>query len=99
MSDQLETGSILKKEIKVPNPFDFSARKHFLPQIKQDMENFELVLDFSGVNHLDSSALGMLLMAREKVGGTRARISLVNCNQKIQRILSVAQFHMLFRIS
>lgn len=88
-----------KREIKVPNPFTYGAKQRFLPQLRENFTDYELVLDFEGVDYVDSSALGMLLMARERVGGTKARISLINCNPKIQKILTMAQFHVLFKIS
>jgi hypothetical protein len=64
-----------KVRIQIPNPFNYGSRKDFLPQLKGDMANFDLILDFSGVDILDSSALGMLLLAREKVKGTKGKIS------------------------
>ncbi|MBF0193908.1 MAG: STAS domain-containing protein [Magnetococcales bacterium] len=85
--------------IKIPNPFNFQARKTFLPQIKANPAGEELILDFEGVTTLDSAALGMLLMAREQTKDTSSRVSLINCNDSVKQILEVAQFHMLFKIS
>jgi HptB-dependent secretion and biofilm anti anti-sigma factor len=86
-------------KIMIPNPFNFQARKTFLPQIKANPVGEELVLDFNGVSTLDSAALGMLLMAREQTKSSAGRVSLVNCNDAIKQVLEVAQFHMLFKIS
>ncbi|MBF0358355.1 MAG: STAS domain-containing protein [Magnetococcales bacterium] len=85
--------------IQIPNPFNYHARKDFLPQIQENPEDSELILDFNGVSSLDSAALGMLLMAREQCKGIKGRISLINCNDTVKQILTIAQFHMLFDIS
>jgi HptB-dependent secretion and biofilm anti anti-sigma factor len=86
--------------IQIPNPFTYQSRKEFLPVVKSIVidTNSELTLDFNGVDMIDSSALGMLLIAREKARGTEGRVSLINCNDKIKKILTVAQFDMLFKI-
>ena len=88
-----------KMIIQIPNPFNYKSRKAFLPQILRQSPDSELILDFSGVDMLDSSALGMLLMAREKAKGAGNKVSLVNCNDRIKKILEVAQFNMLFKIT
>jgi HptB-dependent secretion and biofilm anti anti-sigma factor len=85
--------------IQIPNPFNYHARKDFLPQVQENPEDPELTLDFDGVSSLDSAALGMLLMAREQRKGVTGRISLINCNEAVKQILTIAQFHMLFDIS
>jgi HptB-dependent secretion and biofilm anti anti-sigma factor len=85
-------------KIKIPNPFNFQARKTFLPQVKANPADSELILDFDGVSTLDSAALGMLLMAREQTKSTSGRVTLINCNDAVKQILEVAQFHMLFKI-
>ncbi|MBF0358798.1 MAG: STAS domain-containing protein [Magnetococcales bacterium] len=84
--------------IQIPNPFDFSARKSFLPQINNITDNV-LILDFDGVETIDSAALGMLLMSRERAKKFKSKVSLINCNTKIKKILEVAQFHILFKIT
>jgi HptB-dependent secretion and biofilm anti anti-sigma factor len=85
-------------KIQIPNPFNYSARKDFLPQILKQPVDSELILDFNGVDMLDSSALGILLMVREKSKGSGKKVTLLNCSDNIKKILEVAQFHMLFDI-
>jgi len=60
-------------------------------------------LDFSDTTYIDSSALGMLLILREKVNPNHAaekttNIKLVNTNSEIFKILGLANFNMLFDI-
>ncbi len=83
------------KTIMIPQPFDYNARKSFLPLFK-DVSGAEVLLDFRNVDHMDSSALGMLLMAREKIDSKK--ITLINCTNNIKDLLKLAQFHMLFTI-
>jgi anti-anti-sigma regulatory factor len=48
---------------------------------------------------MDSSALGMLLLLREKLGGQSSKIEFVNVNEEVMKILKVAKFDQLFTIS
>jgi anti-anti-sigma factor len=54
-------------------------------------------IDLSGVTNLDSSALGMLLLLRERAG-EHCEILLVHPTPDVLRTLQVAQFHRLFTI-
>ena len=53
----------------------------------------------SGTNYMDSSALGMLLMMREYLGGNSADISIANTSADIKNILTVANFQSLFSMT
>jgi anti-anti-sigma factor len=55
-------------------------------------------VDLSGVNYLDSSALGMLLLLRENTEPRKMRIALVNSRGPVRQILEVASFHKLFEL-
>jgi HptB-dependent secretion and biofilm anti anti-sigma factor len=56
------------------------------------------VVVLTGVDHMDSSALGMLLLLREHAGGNSARVELRGANETVRKILRVACFHQLFLI-
>ena len=91
-----------KKVISLPDRFDFSFHKEFTENYEAsvlDASVSDIVLDFSRVDYLDSSALGMLLMLREYAGGNNANITLRNCSKDIKTILSVANFQSLFNIA
>jgi len=47
---------------------------------------------------MDSSALGMLLVLKERTGGGETAITLKNCNKEIKNILSISNFDKLFTI-
>ena len=49
--------------------------------------------------YLDSSALGMLLLLREHVGGDDSDIRVVNSSPDVRKILGVSNFDKLFDIN
>jgi len=58
----------------------------------------ELHVDFSAVPDLESSALGSLLMLREKAETTDARVILLNPNPTVRSLLEGVKFAQLFEI-
>lgn len=81
--------------------FDFSIHKGFrdaceqalaTPQIK------EIEVNLSGVDYLDSSALGMLLLLKERSGKIGAQTRLSHCQASVRQILDIANFGKLFTI-
>ncbi len=56
------------------------------------------VIDLGGTEHMDSTALGMLLLLRERAGGDRATIEITHCSPGIRKIFAVSKFDRLFRI-
>ena len=59
----------------------------------------KIVIDMSELEYIDSSALGMLLMLRERAGAPPMKIEIVNCSPDIFGILSTVKFDTLFKIS
>jgi len=57
----------------------------------------QVVIDVSGLDTIDSSGLGMLLIAREAAGARRASIR--GCSAELRRILEVVNFGQLFELS
>ena len=58
----------------------------------------QLQLDLSGVNYMDSSSLGMLLVLRERADTKGLTIARVNPSPCVITILKVVQFGKLFQI-
>ncbi|MBF0475505.1 MAG: STAS domain-containing protein [Deltaproteobacteria bacterium] len=56
------------------------------------------IVDMSGTEYIDSSALGMLLILREKAGGDKADITLLNPNSDIKKTLRTVTFDKFFKI-
>jgi anti-anti-sigma factor len=48
---------------------------------------------------LDSSALGMLLMLRDKMSGVNKDVSLTGVQGNVKQVLDIANFGKLFRIA
>ncbi|MBL1277997.1 MAG: STAS domain-containing protein [Ectothiorhodospiraceae bacterium] len=87
--------------IKISGRFDFAVQNEFRDCYYNSSpgEKTEFLIDMSGANYMDSSALGMLLMMREYLGGNTAKISITNCSPDIKNILTVANFQSLFKMS
>ncbi len=84
--------------VKVSGRFDFAVQNEFRDcyyDAGAD-KNVNFIIDMSSTNYMDSSALGMLLMMREYLGGNSADISISNCSSDIKNILTVANFQSLF---
>lgn len=84
--------------IKISGRFDFAVQNEFRDCYYnvRPSEKPEFVINMSSANYMDSSALGMLLMMREYLGGNEANISITNCSPDIKNILTVANFQSLF---
>jgi anti-anti-sigma factor len=87
--------------IKIGGRFDFAVQNEFRNGYcnAKPEDHIKFIIDMSGANYMDSSALGMLLMMREFLGGNDADISIINCSQDIRNILTVANFQMLFNMA
>ena len=55
------------------------------------------LVDLSGTEYLDSSALGMLLLLREHAGGEASDIEITHASPEVRRLLDVANFGKLFK--
>ncbi len=81
--------------------FDFSSHRNFRDASEQLLTQDEvdmLDLDLAAVSYLDSSALGMLLMLRDKARAARREVRLSHCSQPVRQVLEIANFGKLFRI-
>lgn len=81
--------------------FDFNAHREFKEAysgILADAAIRSLEVNLSAVDYLDSSALGMLLMLRERVQTAGKEIVLSKPNPTVVKILDIANFNKLFKI-
>lgn len=81
--------------------FDFSSHREFRRACDEALQAEgikEIEADFNRVGYLDSSALGMLLLLREKANNVNLQVSLSNCKGIVQQVLEVANFQKLFTI-
>jgi len=85
--------------IKINGRFDFSLHNEFRKSYKDvSLENGEYSIDLGDAEYLDSSALGMLLLLKEHAESQSATVRLVNFNDEIKEILSIASFDKLFAL-
>ena len=81
--------------------FTFQDHRAFRDAYKNLLETpvKTIQVDFAKVDHLDSSALGLLLLAREAASAVGATIELIHCTGMVAKVLEVATFSRLFAIS
>ena len=92
-----EDGKMLT--ISISGRFDITTYKDFGESYKEKMDAVsKYIIDMAEVEYMDSSALGMLLMLRERSGGDSAAIDIVHCNSAVQKILETANFDRMFNI-
>jgi anti-anti-sigma factor len=84
--------------IRVEGRFDFSLHQDFRRAYEGDTDTERYVVDLREATHVDSSALGMLLLLRDHAGGDDAQIRITNCNADVRRILAISNFEQLFAI-
>lgn len=81
--------------------FDFNSHRDFRSASEQATKAdgvSEIEVNMNEVDYLDSSALGMLLLLREKANLANRRLFLSNCKGMVQQVLEVANFNKLFTI-
>lgn len=87
--------------IKLAGRFDFNAHRSFRDAYEPQLGNAdvkEFQIDFGQVDYVDSSALGMLLMLRDKAKASGRAVSLANCRGAVKQVLDIANFSKLFAI-
>lgn len=87
--------------IALVGQFDFNVHKDFRAASQELLENADVSLievDFEQVPYLDSSALGMLLLLKERAGAAGKELALVNCKDTVRQVLEIACFTKLFTL-
>ncbi len=56
-------------------------------------------VDFSSAEYINSSTLGMLLMAREEMGPDKVVLIVPDMTSPIGQVISMANFHRLFTVA
>lgn len=81
--------------------FDFSNFRSFrelYEPVLGDAQVKTVALNFKAVEYLDSAALGMLLMLRERAEKLNKKVVLVECQGTVRQLLEVAHFDRLFEL-
>ena len=91
-----------KAILHIQGRFDFNVHAAFRQCSEEALGHAgtrEIVINLSRVNYLDSSALGMLLLLREKAAAaSRPTVVIHGAQGMVQQVLEVANFGRLFRI-
>jgi anti-anti-sigma factor len=84
--------------IGIDGRFDFSMVKEFRDAYsKSGDESYTYTLDLRNTEHIDSSALGMLLNMRKHLGES-VPIKICNSRPQIKKILAISRFDKKFDI-
>jgi anti-anti-sigma factor len=87
--------------LRLEGEFSFSSQQAFqeaTQDLADDPDVREISLDLSGLSHLDSSALGMLLILRERAKASQKQVILLNPPSQIAGLLRSVSFGKLFQI-
>lgn len=89
-----------KVSISIEGRFDYKVSKEFRDSYRYlpGRESILYLVDLSGVDYMDSSALGMLLLLREHAKCRGGEVIIVQPSEPIDKILKVANFQQLFTI-
>lgn len=88
--------------LKLGGKFDFKAHREFRDAVDALLGQAgekPLQVDLADVSYLDSSALGMLLMLRDKANAGNKDVSLVGVKGSVRQVLDIANFSKLFTIN
>ena len=83
--------------LKVKGRFNFSCYKQFNDAVAGPVPT-QYVVDLSATDYMDSSALGMLLLLRDKVGQDTSRVKILAGAGQPHEVLKLANFHRLFNV-
>jgi len=85
--------------IVVSGRFDFGVHQQFREATDLAERGVRTIeVDLSQTDYLDSSALGMLLVLRDKVSNDKNAVCLKNAGAGVKKILEIANFDKLFTL-
>lgn len=91
-----------ERSLLIPERFDFGYHKQFTDQYQAVLDSgdvTDIALDFSKVNYLDSSALGMMVLFQKKAKSKNIKVRICGAKDSAKEILQIANFDRLFDIS
>jgi anti-anti-sigma factor len=85
--------------IGISGRFDFGIHQDFRKATEQASNGVStIVVNMDKVSYLDSSALGMLLVLRDKVGESKSAVRIKGAKADVKKILAIANFDKLFTL-
>lgn len=84
--------------IRLSGRFDFEARRDFDLAVREALDDKarQVYVNLSEVEYMDSSALGMLLVLRDKAIEAGKQVAVGEAQGFVKKILEVANFQKLF---
>lgn len=85
--------------IMVPERFDFNSHQVFNEQVQAlltDKDAGEIVLDFTKVSYVDSSALGMLVLLHRKASPAGKKLRIRGARGVAREVLDIANMQRLY---
>ncbi len=88
-------------KLRIHGRFDFDSHEDFGRALEytKSYPHAKYLLDFSDVTDIDSSALGMLLLLRDALGGEGANMEIMRCTADILEEFKIVNFFKMFKIS
>jgi len=89
-----------KTVIVLQGRFDFNSHREFREAIDLAVKEpaREIQVDLGAVDYLDSSALGMLLMLRDKAKSAGKEVVLAHAQGPVKQVIDIANFGKLFAL-
>lgn len=84
--------------IQIEGRFDFHMHAEFKDSYIGYPPRTRFVIDLGNTTYLDSSAMGMLLLLREHVGGDTSNIRIIKCTPEVKKALSISNLDKLFMV-
>lgn len=85
--------------IRMAGRFDAHCKDEFLEMGERALaESAEIQVDLGRVDYLDSTALGLLLLIRDKANGAGKKVTLANARESVKQVLEIAKFTKIFQV-
>lgn len=85
--------------IRLPTRFDFRVMQDFRAAVDGIIDQSpcsRIIVDFASTEYLDSAALGMLLVLRDRARGSGKCVVLAKARGAVKDVLQIANFGKLF---
>lgn len=85
--------------LRLPSRFDYSYHRQFgelYTPLVESSNCREIILDFSQVEYLDSSALGMMVLLQKRASGQSKKVKIKGARGATDEILKMANMQKIF---
>jgi len=86
--------------IAIDEDFNFETHKSFRNAVRESLElgAKEIILEFKKVEYMDSTALGLLMVAKDTANEVDCKIKLKSVSGYARKILEMSQFDQKFEL-